>query len=86
MGEIKISFIYDPKTGKRELQIDYESDADQLPAEHEREHRQLIERLVGKKYLEEVGSERIREVKEKTPPQNHEEPPSPQGTPQKQGA
>ena len=50
MGEIKISFVYDPKTGKRDLQVDYLSDADRLPAEHEREHRQAVEQLVGKDF------------------------------------
>lgn len=48
MGEIKISFLHDPHTGRRELWIDYESSADWLPAEHERRHKEIVRALVGR--------------------------------------
>jgi hypothetical protein len=36
----------DPATGRRELVIDYASDADALPMEHEEEHRALANKLL----------------------------------------
>ena len=36
----------DPATGRRELVIDYTSDADALPMEHEEHHRALANKLV----------------------------------------
>ncbi|MCA9719190.1 MAG: hypothetical protein KC468_31265 [Myxococcales bacterium] len=36
------------KTGERELIIGYESEGDALPFEHEREHRELVEALLGR--------------------------------------
>ena len=47
MAEVSIRFRHNPKTGKRELLIEYESEADLLPHEHERDHRALAEKLIG---------------------------------------
>ncbi|MCK6511627.1 hypothetical protein L6R29_16860 [Myxococcota bacterium] len=46
MGEIKISYIHDPETGRRELWVDYESANDWMPAEHERRHKEILRQLV----------------------------------------
>ena len=48
MAEIQIKFRHNPKTGKRDMIINYESDQDALPHEHERDHRALIEKLIGR--------------------------------------
>ena len=46
MADLILRLRVDPATGKRELVIDYTSDADALPIEHEDAHRQLAEQVV----------------------------------------
>ena len=46
MPDLILRLRVDPATGKRELVIDYTSDADALPIEHEDAHRQLADRVV----------------------------------------
>lgn len=48
MAKAKITYVYNPVTGKREYQIDYQSASDATTAEHERGHRKLVEVLLGK--------------------------------------
>ncbi len=47
MAKMTIKLLVNPATGKREVAIAYESDADALPMEHEEEHRRLVEKVVG---------------------------------------
>lgn len=63
MAEVTIRFRYNATTGERELVIGYESDADALPHEHERDHRALAEQLLGRALGDDVGPlvvERVR--------------------------
>jgi len=46
VADLILRLRVDPATGKRELVIDYTSDADALPIEHEDAHRQLADRVV----------------------------------------
>lgn len=46
MAELILRLRVDPATGKRELVIDYTSDADALPIEHEDAHRRLANQVV----------------------------------------
>jgi hypothetical protein len=46
MADVILRLRVDPATGKRELVIDYTSDADALPFEHEDAHRQLANQVV----------------------------------------
>lgn len=46
MADLILRLRVDPATGKRELVIDYTSDSDALPIEHEDAHRQLADRIV----------------------------------------
>jgi len=57
MAELNIRLQIDPETGKKNLIIEYESDSDMLPMEHEEEHRRLIDELVegGVVKAEELG-------------------------------
>ena len=57
MAELNIRLQIDPETGKKNLIIEYESDSDMLPMEHEDEHRRLINELVegGVVKAEELG-------------------------------
>jgi hypothetical protein len=47
MAEITIRFRHNASTGKRELVVHLESDSDVLGHEHERDHRRLVEQLLG---------------------------------------
>jgi hypothetical protein len=48
MADVTIRFKHNPKTGKRELLISYDSEEDALPHEHERDHRALVEKVLGR--------------------------------------
>lgn len=58
MAEVTIRLRHNPRTGERVLVIHYESEADALPHEHERDHRALAERLIGRP-LAELGVDRV---------------------------
>ncbi|HEV8324199.1 MAG TPA: hypothetical protein VG389_21455 [Myxococcota bacterium] len=45
MASARIRFRFDVATGKQELVIEYESEGDALPREHEAAHRALVEEL-----------------------------------------
>lgn len=47
MAEITIRFRHNASTGRRELVVHLESDSDVLGHEHERDHRRLVEQLLG---------------------------------------
>jgi hypothetical protein len=46
MPEVILRLRADPVTGKRQLVVDYRSDSDALPMEHEEEHRNLVEGIL----------------------------------------
>jgi hypothetical protein len=46
MADLILRLRVDPKTGKREIVIDYTSDSDALPVEHEEAHQQLANKVV----------------------------------------
>ena len=85
MADIKIHVKLNFETGRRDIIIEYESEKDALPIEHEQRHQEIVRHLVDTGVLkeEEVGEiivERITEKKEKEPeslkpkPPLHEEP------------
>lgn len=45
-GRATITYVHDPRTGRRELHIDYTSDSDADIAGHERAHRRVVQQLV----------------------------------------
>ena len=47
MSKLILRLVTDSKTGQQELSVDYESDGDRLPFEHEEEHRQWIQKVLG---------------------------------------
>ncbi len=57
MAQLHIRLDVDPKTGRKNLTIGYESDSDALPMEHDEEHRRLVESLIRKGIVseEELG-------------------------------
>lgn len=46
MASLILRLQIDPVTGKKDILIKYESDADALPMEHEEEHRRLVDKLI----------------------------------------
>lgn len=67
MAEVTIRFRHDPKSGKRELVIHYESESDALPHEHERDHRALAEALLGQKLGDDIENVRVERTSKPTP-------------------
>ena len=47
MALMRIILKRDPATGKQNIWVKLDSEADALPVEHEQLHRQLVEKLVG---------------------------------------
>jgi len=72
MAELTIRLRRDPETGKHDIIIDLESDADALPHEHEQMHREAVEKLIGKdnvgKVIVERESEKAPAVPQSAPP------------------
>lgn len=64
MGDITIRMQYNLETGKKDILIDLVSERDALPIEHERDHRAVVEGLLGKGILkaDEVGEVTVRRV------------------------
>jgi hypothetical protein len=54
VAQVTIMLRRDPQTGKQNIIIKLDSEADALPQEHEQMHRELVEKVFGKK-LEDFG-------------------------------
>jgi hypothetical protein len=81
MAEVTIRFRHNPKTGRRELVISYESESDALPHEHERDHKALVEKLLGIPVTDELGDIIVERVEKG---QTTEEPSSQEATKQRE--
>ena len=46
MGHVTIELKTDNTTGKKVIIINYESDSDALPMEHEDEHKRIVDKLI----------------------------------------
>ncbi len=70
MAELTIRLEVDPATGKKNVILAYESDADALPMEHEDEHRELVNQLIegGVVKASELGRVVVERVEEKKRP------------------
>ncbi len=57
MSEIEIRFRMNLKTGKKDIVIDFHGDEELMRHEHEKKHREIVQRLVGEGILsaDEVG-------------------------------
>jgi len=86
MAELTIRLRRDPETGKHDILIDLDSDADALPHEHEQMHRALVEKVVGKLGQENVGKIIVEREEEKAPAAPQATPPQPERQAQKQGS
>ncbi|MBL4850315.1 MAG: hypothetical protein JKY65_32765 [Planctomycetes bacterium] len=73
MSEIEIRFRMNLKTGKKDIVIDFHGDEDLMRHEHEKKHRDIVERLIGEGILsaDEVGEVTV----ERAAPQQAEQNP-----------
>lgn len=69
MAEMTIRLVSNPRTGKRDIYIDYESEDDALPYEHEEDHRDVVEQLLGQGILDpdDVGQIKVGRVRPEPP-------------------
>ncbi len=65
MAEMTIRLVSNPSTGKRDIFIDYESEDDALPHEHEQDHHDIVEQLLGQGILDpdDVGQIKVGRVR-----------------------
>ena len=85
MADILIRLRFNLETGKKDIIIDYTSDDDALPIEHEQAHREFIGELLGKGILEpdEMGEVKVNRITPGSSPQGRREETA---QPQKEGA
>jgi hypothetical protein len=64
VGEIEIRFRMNMATGKKDIFIELESDEDAMRHEHEKDHRRIVEKLIGQGIIaaEEVGDIKVERV------------------------
>ena len=69
MSDVTIRLVSNPKTGKRDIYIDYESEDDALPFEHEEDHRGVVEQLLGQGILDpdDIGQVKVGRVQPEAP-------------------
>ena len=79
MGEIKIHFSFNRKTGRTDLTVDYASDRSMMPHEHEERHEEIVERLIegGVIRREDIGNVEVKRIphEKKKEAERHEKPP-----------
>lgn len=87
MSELMIKLVYNLKTGKKDVLIDFVSDVDALPIEHERDHKRLVESLLGKGVLtpDELGEVAVRRLTPAPATQSQEASPEEPKTQAEQG-
>ncbi|MCD4658167.1 MAG: hypothetical protein K8S87_11570 [Planctomycetes bacterium] len=68
MSNIKIHIKINHETGLRDITIEYESDKDSLPIEHEQRHMEIVHELVDTGVLkaEDVGEISVTRIGENT--------------------
>lgn len=78
MADITIRLLYNLETGKKDIYVDFVSDDDALPIEHEQHHKQVIEELLGQGILspDEVGDVNVSRVPPQQAPGHRQEQPA----------
>lgn len=77
MADIVIHLRYNLETGKKDIYIDYTSDDDAMPIEHEQQHREFVGQLLGKGILtpDEMGEIKVNRVRPEAAPQQQPQQP-----------
>ncbi len=81
MAEIKIHLKFNLETGKKDIIIEYESEDDAMPYEHEQRHWEIVEQLIGQGVIspDDVGNVRVGKLHDE-----EQSTPSQQSTPAQQ--
>ncbi|HBP23375.1 MAG TPA: hypothetical protein DEA08_37055 [Planctomycetes bacterium] len=76
MADIEIRFRMNMKSGKKDIVIDFHGDEDLMRHEHEKKHREVVERLVGEGVImaDEVGEVIVERAQPGQPVQQQEPP------------
>ncbi len=89
MGQIEIRFRMNMGTGKKDIFIEFESDEDAMRHEHERDHKKIVEQLIGQGLIEaeEVGEIQVERARPGQPvDQPRETPPEREAQDQQGGS
>ena len=62
MAEINLRLVYNKNTSKHDIYIDYESDVDALPFEHEQEHKEIVQSIIQKAGLDTMTDDDFGEI------------------------
>lgn len=70
LPELILRLRIDPATGRKTVVVQYETDSDALPIEHEQEHKSLVDKLIAAGALAEAdrGNIVIERLPDKNPP------------------
>lgn len=86
MAEITLRLRVDPQTGRKTVLVDYASDTDALPIEHEQEHKRFVDKLIEAGVLTEADRANVVIEREAAPGTVvEEEEGAPQQQPQAEG-
>jgi len=86
MASVLIVLRRDPATGKQNIVVKLESDADALPVEHEQMHKAIVEKLIGNGMkVEDLGEIVIEREGQTQPPVGDQEPAAPERAKEAQG-
>ncbi len=71
MAEVTLRLRTDPQTGRKSVVIQYSSDADALPMEHEADHKRIVDQLIEAGALDEEDRDSvvIERLPEESPPE-----------------
>ena len=62
MAEVNLRLIYNKNTSKHDIYIDYESDIDALPFEHEQEHKEIVQKIIKDAGLDKMTEDDFGEI------------------------
>ena len=62
MAEVHLRLVYNKNTSKHDIYIDYESDIDALPFEHEQEHKEIVQKIIENAGLDKMTEDDFGEI------------------------
>ena len=88
MAELRIRFRMNLESGEREIIVELEKDAELMRHEHERKHREVVERLLGEGIIgqDEVDQVRVERVAPELAERDRSDASEPRGEQASEGA
>ena len=62
MAEVHLRLVYNKNTSKHDIYIDYESDTDALPFEHEQQHKEIVQKIIQNAGLDKMTEDDFGEI------------------------